>query len=140
MARWIREHRIVTALGVVAGLGLAGGAAFVVAGGLDGTTTVRVAGDGEQVVRVALVDRSVGFDVAPDVVEVEAGTHVVLEVVNEAGGRHDLALDGGPRTEPLAPGESQRLDLGRVTGDVAGRCTIGDHDLAGMTFDVRLAG
>lgn len=139
MVGWIRGHRIVVALGLVAGLGLAGVAAFVAGGGLDETTTVRVAGDGVQVVRVALVDRSVGFDVTPDVVEVEAGTHVVLEVVNEAGGDHDLMFDEGLRTDVLAPGERQRLDLGRVIDDPTGRCTIGDHDLAGMTLDLRLA-
>jgi hypothetical protein len=139
MGAWVRRHRLVTALGALAVLGLAGVTAYALAGGFDETTTARVVGDGPQVVRVALVDRAVGFDVSPDVVEVEAGTHVILEVVNEAGGEHDLAFEGGPSTDVLAPGQSQRLDLGRVTGDPAGRCTIGDHGLAGMTIDLRLA-
>ena len=139
MRGWARRHRVACALGLAAVVASAGGAAFALAGGLDEATTVRVAGDGPRVVRVALVDRAVGFDVTPDVVEVEEGTHVVLDVVNEASGEHDLALDGGPGTDVLAPGDSQRLDLGRVGDGPTGRCTIGDHDLAGMTVELRLA-
>ena len=138
MAEWIRHHRLVTALACAIVLVLAATATYVFAGGLDDTTTVRVAGAGPQLVRVALVERAVGFDVTPDVLEVESGTHVILEVVNEGAGEHDLHFDEHRRTDLLDPGESQRLDLGRVTDDPTGRCTIGDHDIAGMNIDVRL--
>jgi hypothetical protein len=137
MRTWIRRHCVATAAGTVAALGLLGVIGFALAGGFDETTTARLSGDGVRVVRVALVDRAVGFDITPDVVEVEGGTHVVIEVANEADGRHDLAVDNGPRTAVLAPGESERLDLGRVTADHSARCTIGDHDIAGMTLDIR---
>jgi uncharacterized cupredoxin-like copper-binding protein len=137
MIAWLRRHRLVTALGAIAAVGLVGVVGFALAGGFDETTTARVSGDGPQVVRVALVDRAVGFDITPDVVEVERGTHVVVEVANEGAGRHDLAVDGGPRTAVLAPGETERLDLGQLTSDHAGRCTIGDHDIAGMTLDIK---
>jgi hypothetical protein len=137
MGNWIRRHRLLTALGTVTVLGLVGVAGFVLSGGLDETTTARVSGDGVQVVRVALVDRTLGFDVTPDVIEVDRGTHVVVEVANEAGGPHDLAIAGGPRSAVLDPGQSERLDLGRVTSDHSGRCTIGDHDIAGMTLAIR---
>ena len=55
----------------VAGAGLAalavlGVGAFALAGGIDKTVSERVAGSGAQVVRVALVDAAVGFDVTPD--------------------------------------------------------------------------
>jgi hypothetical protein len=135
---WIRHHRLVTALACAIALVLAATATYVLAGRLDDTTTVRVSGAGPQVVRVALVDRAVGFDVTPDVLEVEAGTHVILEVVNEGAGEHDLRFDDRRRTDLLDPGETQRLDLGRVTDDPTGRCTVGDHDVAGMSIDVRL--
>jgi hypothetical protein len=36
----------------------------------------------------------------------------------------------------LGPGETERLDLGEVTSDYSGRCTIGDHDIAGMTLAI----
>ena len=138
MAEWLRHHRLITALAFAAALTLAATATFVLAGGLDDTTTVQVAGTGPQVVRVALVERAVGFDVTPDVLEVEAGTHVILEVVNEGSDEHDLTFDEHRRTDVLGPGETQRLDLGRLTDDPTGRCTIGDHDLAGMNIDLRL--
>lgn len=137
MRAWIGGHRLATALGTVAAAGLVGVVGFALAGGFDEATIARVSGDGAQVVRVALVDRAVGFDITPDVIEVAEGTRVVVEVVNEAGGRHDLAIDGGPRTAVLAPGETERLDLGRVTSAHSGRCTIGDHDIAGMTLAIR---
>jgi nitrite reductase (NO-forming) len=138
LAKWIRHHRLVTALACAIALALAVAATYAFAGGLDDTTTVTVSGTGPQVVRVALVERAVGFDVTPDVLEVEAGTHVILDVVNEGSGDHDLAFDERRRTDVLGPGETQRLDLGRITDDPTGRCTIGDHDIAGMDIDVRL--
>jgi nitrite reductase (NO-forming) len=141
MRRWIRRHRLAAALATAAALGaaalgVAGVTAFALAGGFDETTTVRVSDDGVRVVRVALVDRAVGYDVSPDVVEVEPGTRVVLEVVNEAGAPHDLAVGDGPRTAVLDPGGRERLDLGEVTDGMSGRCTIGDHDIGGMTLDL----
>jgi nitrite reductase (NO-forming) len=90
------------------------------------------------VVRIALVDAVVGFDVTPDVLEVARGTHVVLKVVNEGGEDHDLAVDGGAKTRTLSPGQSQRLDLGTVVGDRAAFCTLPGHKVAGMTLDIRV--
>jgi nitrite reductase (NO-forming) len=90
------------------------------------------------VVRVALVDAAVGFDVTPDVLEVARGTHVVLNVINEGDEQHDLAVDGGSQTRTLAPGQSERLDLGRVVGDWAGWCTLPGHKAGGMTLDIRV--
>jgi nitrite reductase (NO-forming) len=125
---------------VIAGLiGLAvlgvGGFAFL--GGFDRTVSKRVSGIQTQVVRVALVDAVVGFDVTPDVLKVDRGTHVVLNVVNESDEPHDLAVDGGAQTRLLDPGESQRLDLGSVAGDSAALCTVPGHRVAGMTLEIQ---
>jgi nitrite reductase (NO-forming) len=106
----------------------------------DTTSSERVAGGGTKVVAVALVDARVGFDVTPDVVVVDPGTRLVLEVVNNAGEVHDLAVRGGPHTRMLSPGQSQRLDLGLVTSRQAAWCTIPDHKTAGMTLELRVAG
>jgi uncharacterized cupredoxin-like copper-binding protein len=128
---------IATAVALVIALGAL--AAFALAGGFDKTTTERVTGGGTKVVRVALVDAAVGFDVTPDVVLVDPGTHLVLDVVNDADGVHDLAVDGGAsHTRMLDPGDSQRLDLGRVTADIQALCTLSGHELAGMSLDVRV--
>lgn len=130
-------------LAIAGGIGLAvlatvAVAAFALFGGLDKKVSERVSGTETQVVRVALVDALVGFDVTPDVLEVDRGTRVVLKVVNEAGEDHDLAVDGGPRTRTLAPGQSQRLDLGTVTGNRPAWCTLPDHKVAGMTLDIEV--
>ncbi len=97
----------------------------------DTTSSERVSGGGTKVVAVALVDARVGFDVTPDVVVVDRGTRVVLEVVNKAGEVHDLAVRGGPHTRMLSPGQSQRLDLGLVTSRQDAWCTIPGHKAAG---------
>ncbi|MQA73653.1 MAG: hypothetical protein GEU88_04770 [Solirubrobacterales bacterium] len=128
---------IAGALGVLV-LAIVGVAAFGLSGGFDKETSQRVSGTRTQVVSVALVDAVVGLDVTPDVLKVVRGTHVVLNVVNEGDEDHDLAVDGGARTSTLSPGQSERLDLGRVVDDWAAWCTLPDHKLAGMTLDIQV--
>ena len=124
--------------GVVATVSLAvAGIVFVGNGGLDRTTTARPPGAGEHVVTVELVDSFAWFDITPDVIEVASGTELVLDVVNRAGGVHDLEI-AGQQTRLLEPGESQRMELGVITESLPGHCTVGDHDSAGMTFDIRV--
>lgn len=134
--RW-RRLATAGAIGLVALAVLAVGA-FALSGGFDKTTSEQVSGPGTQVVRVALVDAVVGFDVTPDLLEVVRGTHVVLEVVNEGDEDHDLAVEGGAKTRTLGPGESEHLDLGTVTDDLDFLCTLPGHKLAGMTLDLRV--
>jgi hypothetical protein len=97
---------VIAAAGALLGFGI-----FALFGGLDRTVTERVHGGGTRVVRVALVDAVVGFDATPDQLLVDRETHLVLDVVNEGDEIHDLALEGGPGTDRLDPGQSQRLDL-----------------------------
>ena len=133
------RHRlqIAAALALVIALGIV--AAFALAGRLDKTTTESVTGGGTKVVRVVLVDAVIGFDVTPDVVVVDRGTHLILDFENEADDVHDLAVDGGSsRTGLLDSGDSERLDLGRVSADIQMLCTLSGHELAGMSLDVQL--
>jgi nitrite reductase (NO-forming) len=132
-----RRWRLRAAIGAV-GLGVLAVGGFALLGGLDRTTSERVSGTGTQVVRVALVDAAVGFDVTPDLLEVAPGAHVVLKVVNEGDEDHDLAVEGGPQTRTLSPGQSQRLDLGTVAEDWAASCTLPGHEAAGMTLDIQV--
>lgn len=119
-------------LGIVVVVGLAGG--------FDKVTTRRLAGGGTKVVHVALVDATLGLDVTPDIITVDPGTHLVLDVVNESDEVHDLALEGGsPRTRRLDRGESQRLNLGPLDKNVEMWCTLPDHKVAGMTIQIRVA-
>jgi hypothetical protein len=77
-----RRHVLVPSL-IALAVVLVGLAAFALSGGLDDTVTERVHGGGPRVVRVALVDAVVGFDVTPDRLVVDPGTHLVLNVVNK---------------------------------------------------------
>jgi nitrite reductase (NO-forming) len=133
----------VTRARVVAGAAIVGLLAFgifALLGGLDRTVVERVPPGEERVVRVALVDAVVGFDVTPDKLVVDRGTHLKLDVVNDGDEPHDLALDGGPRTAILDPGQSQRLDLGTITASLPELyCTLPGHRSAGMTLEVDIA-
>jgi nitrite reductase (NO-forming) len=134
------KRRPVLVVSVLAAAGaLLGFGAFALFGGLDRTVTERVHGAGTRVVRVALVDAVVGFDVTPDQLLVERGTHLVLDVVNEGDEIHDLALERGPRTDRLDPGQSQRLDLSVITSSPPELyCTLPGHKSAGMTLDIQI--
>lgn len=79
-------------------------------------------------------------DIVPGRLVVDAGTHLVLDVVNKDSEVHDLAVHSGPRTAMLRAGQSQRLDVGVVTRDLDAWCTVGQHKLLGMTLDIRVAG
>ncbi len=108
--------------------------------GFDHVTTKHVVGSGPRIVRVDLVDTDFGFDATPDVITVEPGTHLVLNVVNDGHEKHDLASLGGPlRTAMLDPGESQRLDLGTVTKDIKAWCTLPGHKFLGMMLEIRVS-
>jgi nitrite reductase (NO-forming) len=132
-----RRHVVVFSVIALAAALLALGV-FALFGGLDRTVTKRVDGGGTRVVQVALVDAVVGFDVTPDQLLVDRGTHIVLEVVNEGDEVHDLALEAGPRTNRLDPGQAQRLDLGVITSTLPQLyCTLPGHRPAGMTLDIQ---
>jgi nitrite reductase (NO-forming) len=133
-----RRHVLTASLIALAAV-LVGLAVFALSGGLDRTVSERVQGGGTRVVRVALVDATVGFDVTPDRLVVDPGTHLVLNVVNEGDEVHDLALEGSARTRRLDPGKSQRLDLGVITSHLPELfCTLPGHKSAGMTLDVQI--
>src|SRR5215207_6256522 len=76
-----RRRHVLAASAVALAAALVGLAVFALLGGLDRTVSERVGGGGTRVVRVSLVDAVVGFDVTPDRLVVDRGTHLVLDVV-----------------------------------------------------------
>jgi nitrite reductase (NO-forming) len=135
----LERRQVLTASAVVLAAALVGLGVFALSGGLDRTVTERVYGGGTRVVRVALVDAAVGFDVTPDQLVVDRGTHLVLEVINEGDEVHDLALEDGARTKRLDPNQSQRLDLGVITSSPPKlSCTLPGHKSAGMTLHIQI--
>jgi nitrite reductase (NO-forming) len=133
-----RRHVLIASV-VAVTAALVGLGVFALFGGLDRTVTERVPSGGTRTVRVALVDAVVGFDVTPDRLVVDRGTHLMLDVVNDGDEVHDLALEGGPRTDRLDPGQSQRLDLGVITSSLPELyCTLPGHRSGGMTLDIQM--
>jgi nitrite reductase (NO-forming) len=95
---------------------------------------------GTQQVAVTLVN----MDIRPAVITVPAGTTVRLVVTNKDAMQHDLAfptsaaLPGGMTTPMLNRGQTSTLDLGVVTTDLSGWCTVPGHKAAGMTLDIKV--
>jgi nitrite reductase (NO-forming) len=97
---------------------------------------------GTQEVAVTLVN----MDIRPGVITVPAGTTVRLVVTNKDSMRHDVAfpessaLPGGMATPMLSRGQTSTIDLGVVTTNLSGWCTVPGHKAAGMTLDFRVIG
>jgi nitrite reductase (NO-forming) len=137
----LKRRQVLVVSGIALAAAVVGFGVFALFGGLDRTVTERVNGGGTRVVRVALVEAVVGFDVTPDQLLVERGTQLVLEVVNEGDEVHDLALEGGAHTRRLDPGQSQLLDLGVIRSSLPELyCTLPGHRSAGMTLAIQIQG
>ncbi|MDO8147485.1 multicopper oxidase domain-containing protein [Isoptericola sp. b515] len=76
----------------------------------------------------------------PSTVSVPAGNRLVVVVTNTDDDVHDLALDNGAATGRLAPGATERLDVGVVGGDLEGWCTVVGHRQRGMVLHVEVTG
>lgn len=92
-----------------------------------------------QTTKVRVVMKNMRF--VPDSVQVTRGNRLEVELVNEDPGMtHDLVLASGPRSKRLDPGATQTVDLGVVTADSEGWCSIVGHRQMGMVFAVRVTG
>ena len=109
-------------------------------GGLAGPAvpSSTVAGTGtEQVTEVEV--RAVGYRFEPEVIEVPSGHRVIVRLRNDDPElAHDLRMDSGVDSGRLLPGDEVELDLGVLTADLDGRCTIAGHHAQGMVFAVRV--
>jgi nitrite reductase (NO-forming) len=92
--------------------------------------------DRVQEVAVSLVS----MHIRPGVIEVPAGTRLRLVVTNHDGMPHDLAFSDGRATPMLAGDRSATLNLGTLTTNRSGWCTVPGHREAGMTLDIRVTG
>ncbi|MDX3358257.1 multicopper oxidase domain-containing protein [Streptomyces griseoaurantiacus] len=122
---------VATALAVlVAGGGAGGGTTTASGAGTGGAAT------GTRTVAVSLHD----MRVSPSRIEVPRGTALRLKVTNRDAQRHDLRIEDGPTTSLLSDGQTRTLDLGTLTGDRKGWCTVPGHRAAGMTLDIAATG
>ena len=78
-----------------------------------------------------------GMRFVPDVVEVPAGDDLVITLENTGTEMHDLVVENGTGTEHLAPGASETFDVGVVSDDLEGWCSVGAHREMGMEMTIR---
>lgn len=94
------------------------------------------AGDADAPVQTVQVDAA-NMRFTPDVIEVPAGTRLVIELKNtDPSMMHDLVFDNGAAGTHLAPGASEKIDVGVITEDLDGWCSISNHRELGMTLTV----
>ncbi|MGB3413892.1 MAG: multicopper oxidase domain-containing protein [Microbacteriaceae bacterium] len=77
----------------------------------------------------------------PDTIEVPAGTRLIIELSNTDNAQiHDLIFANGVTGSRLAPGENETIDIGVITADLEGWCSIIGHRQMGMTLDIIVTG
>ena len=81
-----------------------------------------------------------GFAFTPNRIEVPAGDRLVINFTNTGDQRHDLVFETGVSSGSLATGETKELDLGVISGDVEGWCSLPGHREMGMTLHVQATG
>lgn len=114
-------------------LGDSDGAGSSAAGNLSGGVTAT-----GEVTRVEVSVKGMSFE--PSIIEVPAGDTLELTLTNTGDQRHDLYFVNGVQTDPLAPGASQTITVGTITGDLEGWCTLPGHRQMGMTLDIVATG
>jgi nitrite reductase (NO-forming) len=106
------------------GISVAVGASDVVASGETTEVTVRVE----------------GMRFVPAEVQVPYGNVLIITFDNTGDDVHDLTFANGIRTQRLAPGSSETLDVGLVGADLDGWCSIAGHRQMGMQLSVVVTG
>lgn len=77
----------------------------------------------------------------PDRIEVPAGTRLVIELTNTDDEQvHDLVFANGIAGGRLAPGGKETIDVGVITADLDGWCSILGHRQMGMTLQIVATG
>ena len=97
-------------------------------------------GDADAPVQTVQVEAA-NMRFTPSRIEVPAGTRLVIEVTNtDAEQVHDLVFANGIAGSRLAPGEKQTIDVGVITADLDGWCSILGHRQMGMTMQIVATG
>lgn len=81
-----------------------------------------------------------GMSYVPNRIEVPVGTKLTLRFENTGDQVHDLVLPSGAGTGRLAPGESETVNAGTITGDTEAWCSIAGHKAMGMSLDIIAVG
>ena len=81
-----------------------------------------------------------GMAFTPNHIEVPVGDRLIVDFTNSGDQRHDLVFETGVTSGSLASGETKELDLGVISGDVEGWCSLPGHRELGMTLHVQATG
>ncbi|MGN6272897.1 MAG: multicopper oxidase domain-containing protein [Protaetiibacter sp.] len=81
-----------------------------------------------------------GMRFTPAVIEVPYGNALVVTFDNTGTDVHDLTFANGVRTERLAPGKRQTIEVGVLGSDMDGWCSIAGHRQMGMELRVDVTG
>ena len=77
----------------------------------------------------------------PSEINVPVGTRLIIELTNtDPEQTHDLVFENGTGGKRLAPGDSETIDVGVITGDLDGWCSIIGHKQMGMTMSIVASG
>lgn len=97
-------------------------------------------GDANAPVKVVQVDAT-SFRYTPNEIEVPSGTRLKITLTNvDTSMVHDLVFSNGVAGSRLAPGQNETIDVGVITGDLDGWCSIIGHRQRGMTMTVKATG
>lgn len=106
---------------------------------LDAGAVEALAGDAK--VQVVQVKATSGMRFEPSVIDVPAGTRLLIELTNtDTTQPHDLVLSNGANGGRLAPGATETIDVGVVTANLDGWCSIIGHRQMGMTLTINAVG
>lgn len=81
-----------------------------------------------------------GMRFTPAEIEVPYGDELVVTFHNTGTDVHDLTFANGVRTQRLAPGDSETIEVGLIGADMDGWCSIAGHRQMGMELAVVVTG
>lgn len=81
-----------------------------------------------------------GMSFTPSTIQVPVGDRLRVTLVNSGDQRHDLVFANGAALEPLAPGATAVLDVGVISGNLEGWCSLPGHRQLGMVVHVVAVG
>jgi nitrite reductase (NO-forming) len=91
-----------------------------------------------EVTRVSIEARGMAF--FPSTIEVPAGNRLEVRFVNADNQRHDLVFATGAASAVVAPGAQQVIDVGVISADLLGWCSLPGHRAMGMELVVVATG
>lgn len=78
-----------------------------------------------------------GMRYFPDVIEVPVGNELIVTFENTSTDMHDLVFASGVSSQRVAPGASETLNVGVISADLDGWCSVSNHRAQGMVLTVK---